>query len=164
MTMRVWSLATGRQVLCVHTDIKYFTAICVTPDGQHVVISADDNIGISVWSLQTGRMVQYINEYAKSTNNICVTPDGKHIVCASTDSTLRVWSLQPAVEETTRNGLEQEVDMLYEAYKHHNNDNNTNDKKDDDDDDDELLTSMLGVVLQDTMLRLRVFVKSIQPM
>jgi CHAT domain/WD domain, G-beta repeat len=91
-TLKVWELASRRQVatLAGHTD--RVNACAVTRDGRRAVSSSDDHT-LKLWELGSGQAVATLAGHTAGVLACAVTPDGRHVVSASLDETLRLWEL-----------------------------------------------------------------------
>lgn len=143
-TVRVWSYRDRVQLHCMTGHTQGVLDVCCTPDSRHVVSGSYDYT-VRVWSLQTGQQVDCLEGHTWPVRSVQVTCDGQHIVSADDRVIVRVWHLVEAQ-------LQHEVDNLYATYTLCVDTANDGDAFADKDD---LFTNMLGVVVQDTMLRLR---------
>lgn len=57
------------------------TALCVTPDGQHIISASYDN-SIAVTCIQNHTIIKRIHGLSWSVMGVCMTPCGQYIVCA----------------------------------------------------------------------------------
>ncbi|HEY9702252.1 MAG TPA: hypothetical protein V6C58_07385, partial [Allocoleopsis sp.] len=89
-TLKVWELATGKELRTLTGYSNGVNSVCVTPDGQQVISGSADNT-LKVWDLATGECIAtFIAEYPI----LCcaVAPDGRTIVAG--DSSGRVHFLR----------------------------------------------------------------------
>jgi WD40 repeat protein len=98
-TLRVWELATGKEIEVLRVErfghLDIVLACAVTPDGRHIVNASWDQ-SLRVWSLDASRppaVMTRMNGPLRRTSRCMVTPDGPRAVSLSRDWTLRVWSL-----------------------------------------------------------------------
>ena len=91
LTLKVWDLRTGKDLLTLEGHTGFVTAVAVTADGRQAV-SASFNGTLKVWDLRTGKTLYTLEGHASSA--VAVTADGSHAVFASDDETLKVWDLR----------------------------------------------------------------------
>lgn len=100
-TLRVWELATGREVAILpverfgHFDIVL--ACALTPDGQSLVSASWDQ-SLRVWSLKAARVPALVvrpkvRAPIMNTASCVVSPDGQRAVSLSSAGAFRMWSL-----------------------------------------------------------------------
>ena len=102
-TLKVWDLASGREVATLQGHTDGVTACAVTPDGRHVVSASADKT-LKVWELASGREVATLQGHTERVTACAVTPDGRHVVSASYDKTLKVWELATHACRITHRG------------------------------------------------------------
>jgi DNA-binding beta-propeller fold protein YncE len=96
-TVRLWELATGKEVRRFPGHDKPVYSVAVTPDGKYVVSGSLDNT-VRLWELETGKEVRRFTGHGDWVMNVAVTPDGKYVVSGSGDKTLRLWELATGKE------------------------------------------------------------------
>jgi WD40 repeat protein len=83
-TLRLWELATGKEVrrFTGHKDVVL--SVAVTPDGKYVVSGSNDNT-VRLWELATGQEVRRFTRHEGAVLSLAVTPDGEYVVSGSND-------------------------------------------------------------------------------
>jgi len=96
-TVRLWALATGKEVQRFTGHQSSVNSVAVTPDGRHVVSGSWDNT-VRLWDLATGQEVRRFTGHRTWVKSVAVTPDGRHVVSGSEDKTVRLWDLATGQE------------------------------------------------------------------
>jgi WD40 repeat protein/tetratricopeptide (TPR) repeat protein len=120
-TVRLWELATGKEVRRFTGHEYAVSSVAVTPDGKYVVSGIDD--GVRLWDLATGKEVRRFMGHQDWVRSVAVTPDGKYIVSGSggkwvnkawveSDTTVRVWDLATGKEVRRFTGHEGPVNSV----------------------------------------------------
>ena len=91
-TLKVWDLASGRELRTLAGHSSFVSAVTVAPDGKQAVSASWDNT-LKVWDLASGRETRTLTGHTEWVNALAVTPDGKHAASACRDHTLKVWDL-----------------------------------------------------------------------
>jgi len=92
MTVRVWDMATGRELhtLTGHTGVV--TSVCVSPDGTRIISGSWDRM-VKVWDMATGTelrtLTEHVNHY-RVVNSVCGSDDGTKLITASFDEIV-IW-------------------------------------------------------------------------
>ncbi|HWO25516.1 MAG TPA: AAA family ATPase [Kofleriaceae bacterium] len=102
-TLKVWDLASGRELATLQGHSWAMTACAVTPDGRRVISALQDHT-LKVWDLASGRELATLRGHADWVAACAVTPDGQYVVSASNDKTLKVWDLAAGRELATLRG------------------------------------------------------------
>ncbi|WP_326771167.1 AAA family ATPase (plasmid) [Streptomyces sp. NBC_01591] len=96
--VRVWDLATGRQIGAPptgHTGTVY-TVACTVLDGRPVAVTGGQDCTVRVWDLATGRQIgEPLTGHTDDVSAVaCTVLDGRPVaVTGSYDHTVRVWDL-----------------------------------------------------------------------
>jgi WD40 repeat protein len=102
-TLKVWDLASGRELRTLSDHSSDVYAVAVTPDGQRAVSASDDET-VKVWDLASGRELHTLSGHPNSVDVVTVTPDGQRAVSSSWGGTLKVWDLASGRELHTLSG------------------------------------------------------------
>ena len=87
----------------VHTftgHTNFVVAVAVTPDGQHIISGARDNLA-KVWNVASRSLVSTCGHNG-SVRALAAMPDGQRFLSGSTDRTVRVWLLNGTHQNTFR--------------------------------------------------------------
>jgi WD40 repeat protein/serine/threonine protein kinase len=95
--VRLWDLATGKEVRRFTGHESTVRTVAVTPDGQYVVSGSWDKT-VRLWELATGKEVRWFTGHEDTVLSVAVTPDGQYVVSGSADETVRVWELATGQE------------------------------------------------------------------
>jgi WD40 repeat protein len=77
-TLKIWDLATGKELATLTGHTCYVRAVALTNDGTKIVSGSGDNT-LKIWDLATGEEIMTFE--GDSRFNCCaVSPDGKSIV------------------------------------------------------------------------------------
>jgi len=101
-TLKVWDLASGRELRTLTGHACGVTAVALTPDGQRAVSASEDKT-LKVWELASGRELRTLTGHANPVTAVAVTPDGQRAVSAA-GWPLKVWDLGSGCELATLTG------------------------------------------------------------
>jgi DNA-binding beta-propeller fold protein YncE len=102
-TLKIWDLASGRELRTLTGHTWGVTAVAVTPDGKRVVSASDDNT-LKIWDLASGRELRTLTGHTGCVGAMALTPDGKRVVSGSDDDRLKIWDLASGHELRTYAG------------------------------------------------------------
>ncbi len=88
--VRVWGLASHKELRCLRGHTGPIISIAVCPDGRHAVSGSLDKT-IRLWDLNAGKEVHCFRGHDKEVHHVAVSPDGQRIASASYDGTARIW-------------------------------------------------------------------------
>ncbi len=109
-TLKVWELASGREVRTLAGHGSGICAVTVTPDpdGRYVISGSYDQT-LKMWELASGRELHTMKGHARWVRAITITSDGRYAISGSGDWSLKVWDLANGQEVCTFEGHSAEV-------------------------------------------------------
>ncbi len=100
--VRVWSIATGRQVRRFKQFMAVVYCCAATPDGNKLIIGGGAKY-LHVVSLRTGRLLSRIDGLPSYANDVAVSPDGKMVAAAGVNGAISLFDLQTGELVTSLN-------------------------------------------------------------
>jgi WD40 repeat protein len=88
-TLKLWDLATGREIREFKGHSEEVTSVAISPDGKTALSGSGDS-RLKLWDLATGREIR---TFQGGTGRVAITPDGKTALSSSNHNTLRLWDL-----------------------------------------------------------------------
>jgi hypothetical protein len=92
-TLRLWEVATGREVLTVPTKDSLVDSMAFSGDGRFLASGCAE--AIRVWDVATGEEVLRLRGHRARVHALCFAPDGKALASGLSDSTVLIWDLPP---------------------------------------------------------------------
>jgi WD40 repeat protein len=107
-TIKLWDVATGREIRTFSGSTARVTSIAITPDGRYAVSGDEDITGnIKLWDIISGKQIRTFSGHGGGTGAIAFSPDGKHILSTGgvvSDRTLKLWDVAIGKEVRTFSG------------------------------------------------------------
>jgi len=99
-TLKVWDLASGRELRTLegHSERVYCAAL--SGDGR-LAVSASHDKTLKVWDLASGQELHTLRGHSGPVRAVAISHDGCIAVSASADKTLRVWDVVHGVALAT---------------------------------------------------------------
>jgi Caspase domain/WD domain, G-beta repeat len=98
-TVRLWMVASGRQVRVLEGHHGAVWRVCFSPDGSQIATASSDRT-VRVWDVASGGEVRVLRRHAKSrlawqaeVYGVASSPDGALLASAVADRTVRVWDM-----------------------------------------------------------------------
>ena len=110
-TIKLWNLATNKEVRTLKGHSGFINFLTITPDGQ-LLVSASADKTMKVWNLSTGKAIRTLKGHSGFINFLAITPDGQLLLSASADKTIKVWNLSTGQEIRTLKGHSNSVNSL----------------------------------------------------
>ena len=97
--IRVWELATGKQVQeLVPGGDPWFHTARFLPDSKHVVSSYLQEKDLHLWDIATGKIVRKFVGHTTLNPEFAVSPNGKRLLSWGNDKTVRIWDVETGKE------------------------------------------------------------------
>ena len=104
-SIRVWEVATGREIAVFHNDMPSttFKAISLSTSGK-TIASVNSKGFIQLWDIFNSTQTLSFKPYDTEVISAVFSPDGKKIALAGTNKTIRLWDLETETELGTIKG------------------------------------------------------------
>jgi WD40 repeat protein/serine/threonine protein kinase len=89
-TVRLWDLATGKNLLTLHGHKNSIRSLRFSPDGTRLVTASQDQTA-RLWDARTGELTAVLRGHTDMVTAARFNPDGSRVLTFSEDKTLRVW-------------------------------------------------------------------------
>ena len=110
-TIKVWNLATGKEIYTLTGHSSFINYLIISPDGQTLVSASADKT-IKIWNLATGQEIRTLKGHSNYVNYLAISRDGQTLVSASADKTIKIWNLATGQELRTLKGHSQYIDYF----------------------------------------------------
>jgi WD40 repeat protein len=90
-TVKLWELASGRELRTFYGHRASVHSVAFSPDGRTGLSGSDDNT-IKLWDVATGRELRTLaGQPSEMFTSAVFSPDGRTVLSGSTDNTLKLW-------------------------------------------------------------------------
>ena len=96
-TVRLWDVATGKELLKLEGHAGGVYALAFLPGGKKAVSGGADGT-IRIWDLETGKELKRYEGHEGTVYGLDVTRDGKWLLTGGEDKTVRLWDLEAGKE------------------------------------------------------------------
>ncbi|HEV3261739.1 MAG TPA: c-type cytochrome domain-containing protein [Gemmataceae bacterium] len=101
-TVRLWDVASGREIRSLEGHTDEVLAVAFSPDGKRALSGGADRT-VRLWDLTSGREVRRLEGPTERVSSVAFSPDGKRALSGSWDETVSLWDLDSG-KETRRLG------------------------------------------------------------
>jgi WD40 repeat protein len=105
--VKIWDVATGRQLLSFPTGTRDLNCVVISPDGR-LLATAGEGRAIHVWDAASGRAVCAFHGHKAGVGSLAFSPTGDRLVSAAANPFLpdrpgevRIWRLNPGPQPLT---------------------------------------------------------------
>jgi WD40 repeat protein/S1-C subfamily serine protease len=109
--IRVWDVASGRQVLSMEGHTGMVWTVAVSPDGRRV-LSAGADSQVILWDARTGAKLRSFRGHTAAVRCATFLPGGQRAVSCSSDRTIRLWEVETGAEIGVLRGHTQGADWV----------------------------------------------------
>jgi serine/threonine protein kinase len=92
-TVRLWDVATGRNIATLTGHAGGVTSVAFSPDGKVLATGSSDKT-VRLCDLTTGRNIATLTGHAGGVTSVAFSPDGKTLATGSRDFTARLWRIK----------------------------------------------------------------------
>lgn len=107
-TLRLWEVATGREVRTFVGHTEAITFAVFSPDGKQILSSSYDRT-LKLWDAATGREIRTFRGHAEGVWDAAFSPDGKWALSGGADQQMKLWNVATGDEVRTFAGHQQAV-------------------------------------------------------
>jgi hypothetical protein len=97
-TIRLWDVATGRELLQWNADNQRVHSVAFLPDGRRALSCGNDDRLLRLWGLTDARELRSYVGHTKGLEHVAVCADGRLAVSCAYESTVIVWEIKAGKE------------------------------------------------------------------
>ncbi|MFN6515926.1 MAG: protein kinase domain-containing protein [Nostoc sp. CreGUA01] len=101
--IKLWNLATGKQISSLNTYSGQVNVVVISPDGK-TLVSGNDDSTIKIWNLVTGRQIRTLTGHSDSVHTLAISADSQTLISGSDDNTIKIWDLATGEQIKTLKG------------------------------------------------------------
>src|SRR5262245_1175769 len=101
--LRLWDLASGRELASFSGHSKLIRSIAFSPDGSRIASASEDHT-VRMWDIATGQGLLTLNGHTDQVCSVAFSPDGKTLASGSFDHTVKLWDTMTGREFMTLKG------------------------------------------------------------
>jgi WD40 repeat protein len=101
-TLRLWHVATGKEIRCLEVDRGSVHSVAFSPDGKTIASGGVDQI-VHLWEVATGKELRQLGGNFGAAHSVCFSPDGRLLAAGCADHGVHLWDavtgndFQPAI-------------------------------------------------------------------
>jgi len=96
-TVRLWDVASGRELRTLTGHSGYVTSVAFSPDGRTVLSGSWDST-VRLWDVASGRELRTFKGHSGWVNSVAFSPIGRTALSSGTDGTVRIWDVETGTE------------------------------------------------------------------
>ncbi len=85
--------------------VKFFAAVCLSPDGTKLALGSPSNLGVEVWDPLAGRMLYSLPDQNGTVYWVAWSPDSRRLAISRSNGDIAIWNLPEVERVLTELGL-----------------------------------------------------------
>jgi WD40 repeat protein len=106
--LRLWDLASGKEVRQLPGHTQRASAAAFSPDGKRAVSGGFDK-AVRLWDVATGKELKTLTGHIGAVYAVVFSPGGRYVLSGSSDRTARLWDVQTGAEVRSFTGHKEPV-------------------------------------------------------
>jgi hypothetical protein len=96
-TVRLWDVATGRELRCFEGHTSEVLSVAFSADGKRALSGSYDRT-VRLWDVASGRELKRFEGHTERVSSVVFSADGRYALSGSWDQTLTLWDLTAGTE------------------------------------------------------------------
>ncbi len=90
-TVRVWDLASGKELRRFSPNVGTLHGVSFSPDGKYLVTGGAGGF-LGLWDLESGKLIHRFRGHTANVSEVAFGP-GKRVLSGSSDLSVRLWEV-----------------------------------------------------------------------
>jgi WD40 repeat protein len=110
-TVRIWEVATGRQLHSLNEHVGEISCVAFSPDGRRAASGSVDDVRI--WDVEEGKQIRRLQSPTNWILHLAFSPDGQSLLSTSkADHKIRIWDVQTGKQTGELVGHDRPVEVV----------------------------------------------------
>jgi WD40 repeat protein len=102
-TIKVWDVATGRELRTLAGTANGVNTVAFSPDGRTIASGGGDAL-VRLWDVGSGQALRALKGHTGRVNSVAFAPDGRTLASAGDDHAVKLWDVAGGSEVRTLSG------------------------------------------------------------
>ncbi|MCY2954923.1 MAG: quinolinate synthase NadA, partial [Planctomycetota bacterium] len=110
-TLKLWDVATGKDLRSFTGHTAWVTSVAISPDGRTAISGSQDQT-LKLWDVATGKEIRCFTGHKNRVKSVGFSPDGRTALSGSSDGTLKTWDVSTGKEIRSFTGHQSSVQSV----------------------------------------------------